>query len=130
MNKLWLILVPVLGYAAVRLFSAKKLETETPLEEPEDVQEDPTVPTQTVRAEIRSARRDLDPVTLQGWSRVTFLCEDGVERKMQFSGDNGVYLTKGETGVLEHLNGKFISFEKDSGEIVAPLYHLTPVEEE
>lgn len=89
-----------------------------------------TIPSELVRATIKSAARDHDPVTLQGWSRVTFSCEDGEERKMQFQGENGVYLVKGETGLLEHRNGSFVSFTKDSGEVVAALYRLRPDEEE
>lgn len=80
--------------------------------------------TQTCRAEILEARREMDPVTLQGWSRVTFLCEDGETRKMYFPGENGVYLLRGEKGALEHREGAFVSFEKDSGEIVGALYHI------
>lgn len=80
--------------------------------------------TETCRAEILEARREMDPVTLQGWSRVIFLCEDGETRKMYFPGENGVYLLKGERGVLEHHEGAFVSFEKDSGEIVGALYHI------
>ena len=81
-------------------------------------------PTQTVRATIKTASRDLDPVTLKGWSRGIFTCEDGEERKMYFEGDNGVYLTKGETGILTHRDGAFVSFEKDSGEVVGALFHI------
>lgn len=96
------------------------------------VQEEETddqTPTQMVRATIRSARREMDPVTLQGWSRVIFTCEDGEERKMYFPGENGVYLTAGESGILEHRDGAFVSFEKDSGEVVGALYHILPEEE-
>ena len=81
-------------------------------------------PAQTVRATIRSASRDMDLVTLQGWSRVTFDCEDGERRKMYFPGENGIYMRAGECGMLEHRDGAFISFEKDSGEIVGVLFHI------
>lgn len=89
-----------------------------------DEERENMLPTETVRATIREACRDMDPVTLQGWSRVIFSCEDGAERKMQFPGENGLYLTEGESGLLEHRNGAFVSFEKDSGEIVGALYHI------
>ena len=95
----------------------------------EDTAPEELAPSQTIRATIRSARREMDPVTLQGWSRVIFDCEDGQERKMYFSGPNGVYLTAGEEGILEHRDGVFVSFEKDSGEIVGALFHI-PAEEE
>lgn len=87
------------------------------------------MPTSTVRATIKSARREMDPVTLQGWSRVIFNCDDGVERKMFFPGDNGVFLVAGESGILEHREGSFVSFEKDSGEIVGAMYHIMPEED-
>ncbi len=93
------------------------------LEEPEA---EDAAQTQSVRAVIKAAQRDMDPVTLQGWSRVIFTCEDGVERKMYFPGKNGVYLVAGEHGLLEHRDGAFVSFEKDSGELVTPMYHLLP----
>lgn len=85
---------------------------------------------QTCRAEILEACRDMDPVTLQGWSRVRFLCEDGEERKFTFAGVNGLYLVSGETGLLEYRGKAFIGFEKDSGEYVSPLFHMLPETEE
>ena len=90
----------------------------------------PEAQTTYVRAVIKSAKRDLDPVTLQGWSRVTFTCEDGTEMKMCFPGSNGVHLISGEAGLLEHSDGAFVSFEKDSGQIVAALYHIPADTEE
>lgn len=109
------------------------VQDEAPEEETaDDIMEDDAddmTPSQTVRATIRSARREMDPVTLQGWSRVIFACEDGEERKMYFPGENGVFLTAGETGLLEHRDGAFVCFEKDSGEIVGALYHILPEED-
>lgn len=102
---------------------------ETEMNEDDTAEEETLAPSQMVRATIKSARREMDPVKLQGWSRVIFTCEDGEERKMYFSGPNGVYLTEGENGVLEHRDGRFISFEKDSGEIVGAMYHILPEEE-
>lgn len=93
-------------------------------------EEEQEEPAETVRATIKAASRDMDPVTLQGWSRVTFTCEDGEERKMYFPGENGVHLVAGERGILEHRNGAFISFEKDSGEVVGVLFHIPAGEEE
>lgn len=116
---------------AAGLLAALKHQLETAGEEPAEnlpAQED-AVQTQCVPATIKSARREMDPVTLQGWSRVIFTCEDGKERKMYFPGENGVYLTAGERGILEHRDGAFVSFEKESGEIVGALYHLLPEEE-
>ena len=85
---------------------------------------------QTCRAEILETCRDLDPVTLQGWSRVSFLCEDGETRKFTFAGVNGVHLVSGETGLLEYRGAAFVGFEKDSGEYISPLFHVLPDAEE
>lgn len=85
---------------------------------------------QTCRAEILEACRDMDPVTLQGWSRVSFLCEDGETRKFTFAGANGLYLVSGEKGLLEYRGKGFVGFEKDSGEYVSPLFHVPPETEE
>lgn len=105
------------------------IREEAVTEEFQDAANDELPPSQSIRATIKSARREMDPVTLQGWSRVIFACEDGEERKMYFPGDNGIYLTAGEDGLLEHRDGAFVSFEKDSGEIVGALYHILPEEE-
>lgn len=85
---------------------------------------------QTCRAEILDACRDMDPVTLQGWSRVSFLCEDGETRKFTFAGVNGLYLVSGEKGLLEYRGKALVGFEKDSGEYVSPLFHVLPETEE
>ena len=92
----------------------------------ETIEEIPS--SQLVWAEIRRVKHDMNPVTLSSWTRIVCDCEDGVERKMSFDGENGMYLSEGDTGMLEHRDGVFVSFEKDSGEVVAPLYHI-PAEE-
>lgn len=85
-------------------------------------------PTQHVRVTIRSVRHDMNPVTLRSWTRLVCDGEDGTEHKMSFDGENGMYLAEGDTGILEHRDGVFVSFEKDTGEVVAILYHI-PAEE-
>ena len=82
--------------------------------------------TETVRATLRKVKHDMNPVTLQGWTRIICDCEDGVERTMSFDGDTGVYLMAGERGLLEHRDGVFVSFTKDSGEMVTKLYRMLP----
>lgn len=82
--------------------------------------------TETVRATLRSVKHDMNPVTLQGWTRIVCDCGDGVVRKMSFDGETGVYLAAGESGLLEHHDGVFVSFTKDSGEVVAKLYRMLP----
>ena len=85
--------------------------------------------TQFVRATIRTVKRDMHPLKLQSWTRIVCDCEDGVERAMSFDGENGIYLAAGDTGILEHRDDVFVSFEKDTGEVVAVLYHI-PAEEQ
>lgn len=89
---------------------------------------EPMLPAERVRASIRRVKRDMNPVTLSPWTRIVCSCADGQERTMSFDGENGKYLAEGDTGVLEHRAGVFVSFEKDSGEVVAQLYHI-PAEE-
>lgn len=96
--------------------------TEAPAEE--------MIETTIVRARIKRVKHDMNPVTLRGWTRLICECEDGQERTMSFDGETGVHLTDGEWGMLEHRNGVFVSFEKDSGEIVAPLYYVPAEDEE
>lgn len=98
--------------------------------EEDEAGEEPQEESRVCRAEILEACRDLDPVTLQGWSRVSFLCEDGVTRKFIFAGVNGLYLASGETGLLEYRGKAFVGFEKDSGEYITPLFHVLPEAEE
>lgn len=127
------VVVMSLMKSAADLLEALKRQLEQSAQDTDDAGAEPeekAAETQTVRAVIKSAHRDMDPVTLQGWSRVIFNCEDGEERKMYFPGENGVYLVASEAGVLEHRDGAFVSFEKDSGEIVTPLFHLLPESEE
>lgn len=119
--------------SAADLLEALKRQLEQAAQDTDDDEagtEEDVAETQTVRAVIKAAHRDMDPVTLQGWSRVIFSCEDGEERKMYFPGEHGVFLVAGEAGVLEHRDGAFVSFEKDSGEVVTPLFHLLPESEE
>lgn len=99
-------------------------EMEAPAEDETAMEE-----TQLIRATIRTAKHDMNPVTLQGWTRIICDCEDGVERTMSFDGDTGVYLTAGESGLLEHRDGVFVSFTKDSGEVVTRLYRMLPGDE-
>ena len=92
----------------------------------EDIQQ---ADTQFVRATIRTVKRDMHPLKLQSWTRIVCDCEDGVERAMSFDGENGIHLAAGDTGILEHRDDVFVSFEKESGEVVAVLYHI-PAEEQ
>lgn len=142
MEKLLLLLIPaaaVIGaiMAGVSMKEARKqhcdevqdipLRDENPgVSDAETIEEIQS--SQLVRAEIRRVKHDMNPVTLSSWTRIVCDCEDGVERKMSFDGENGMYLSEGDTGMLEHRDGVFVSFEKDSGEVVAPLYHI-PAEE-
>lgn len=77
-------------------------------------------------ASVLESSRAMDPLTLQGASRVTFDCEDGKKRKLLIPGPNGVFLTKGDKGLLTFAGSAFISFEKDDGEFVSPLFHTLP----
>lgn len=104
---------------------------ESPVDPIDDMSDDEVdAGTETVMATIKKLRRDLDPVTLTRWSGVVFTCDDGVERKMYFPGENGVYLMVGERGLLEHRDGAFVSFEKENGEIITPLFHIPAEQEE
>ena len=84
--------------------------------------------TVSVRAQITRVRNDMNPVTLRAWTRLECRTEFGEEMQMSFDGEYGIFLKAGETGVLEHRDGAFVSFTKDSGEVVAVLYRI-PAEE-
>ena len=80
------------------------------------------------RAEIVESCREMNPLTLLGGSRITFLCEDGEKRKFFIDGDNGVYLQAGERGVLTYRNTTFICFEKENGDLVGAMYFVDGAE--
>lgn len=121
--KIWMV-IGAAALAAAALF-AKPASAPQEAEEPAVDKED-QAETATVRASIRHVKHDMDPVTLKGWTRLVCDCEDGVERKMTFEGATGVYMTDGEKGLLEHRDGVFVSFTKDSGEVITPMYRLLP----
>ncbi len=137
--KMWWILAGAAAAALVgTLFHSASQKDDEPAipdavdeaEELEDGAAEESVETTIVPAVIKSVRHDHDPVTLSGWTRLVCSCEDGTELTMSFSGNTGVYLTVGERGLLEHREGAFVSFEKENGEIVTPMYHMTPEAEE
>lgn len=86
----------------------------------EDMQ---TAPTEC-RAKVEESFRAMDFMTLQGASRVTFLTGDGQKKKFYIPGESGAFLVKGDEGVLEYRDQTFLSFVKDSGEVVGAMYHI------
>lgn len=80
------------------------------------------------RACVEDACRAMDFMTLQGASRVTFRTEEGEKLEFHIPGDSGIHLISGDQGLLEYQQQTFITFVKDSGEIVGALYHI-PAEE-
>lgn len=80
------------------------------------------------RACVKESNRAMDFMTLQGASRVTFLTEDGQTLKFHIPGESGAFLFKGDEGLLEYRDQTFLSFVKDSGEVVGAMYHI-PAEE-
>lgn len=119
----------VILLAVVALFRSRPAQ-EPAAEAEEAVTLEPSPETRTVRAMIRRVKHDMNPVTLRGWTRIVCDCEDGAERTMSFDGETGVYLAAGESGLLEHREGVFVSFTKDSGEVVTGLYRLLPGEQD
>lgn len=141
---LWLLIPAVVGVGAFMAGISRQEDKGHPYDEAQDValrdeeagtddddadEAEDLPPTELVRAEIKRVKRDMNPVTLSSWTRIVCACADGVERTMSFDGESGMFLSEGDTGVLEHREGVFVSFEKDSGEVVAPMYHI-PAEEE
>lgn len=81
---------------------------------------------QKTNATVLEASRAMDPLTLQGASRVTFECPDEQKRKFFIPGQNGAFLKVGDKGVLTFSGATFISFEKEDGEFISPLFHTVP----
>lgn len=75
-------------------------------------------------AVVEDACRAMDIITLQGASRVTFRTADGQKRKYLIPGEGGLHLRPGDEGTLEYHGQTFISFTKESGEIVGALYYI------
>lgn len=92
-----------------------------PEKEPGDVRK-----SEKIGAVVLESSRAMDPLTLQSASRVSFDCNDGMKRKFFIPGRNGVFLAKGERGLLTFAGSTFISFDKLNGEFVSPLFHTVP----
>ena len=84
----------------------------------------------TIPARVKESSRAMDPLTLTGASRVTFVTEDDTELKFHIPGENGAYILPGEEGLLSYKGSTFISFEKASGEIIGVYYRMTADAEE
>lgn len=76
------------------------------------------------RASVEAASRAMDFMTLQGASRVTFRLEDDRKLKFYIPGESSAHLLRGDQGVLEYRGQTFLSFVKDSGEVVGALYYI------
>jgi len=136
--KLWTILAAFAAGAATHfLLRERHKETEAPvmsegatyeLNHDEAVIEDTPDAAVQISAVIKESCREMDPITLRGASRLSFQCDDGQKRDFFVPGESGVYLVAGERGSLEYQGTTFISFTKESGEVVGALYHI-PAEE-
>jgi len=93
--------------------------------EPEE-QLETAIQTEAISAVVMESNRAMDPLTLQGASRVKLDCADGKKRKFVIPGPNGAFLIKGDSGCLTFAGSSFISFEKDSGEFISPLFRTVP----
>lgn len=96
-------------------------------QEGREEQEETEAPVQ-IGAVIAESCREMDPITLRGASRLSFRCEDGEKRDFFIPGESGVHLVSGERGTLEYQGLTFLSFTKESGEVVGALFHI-PAEE-
>lgn len=79
--------------------------------------------------QISSIQRDMNPLTLQGQSIVTFTGGDAPDVVFTIPSASGQYLRTGEWGMLEVQGDQFLSFTKDSGEIVGAMYHVPSPQE-
>lgn len=78
----------------------------------------------TCRAVVTGAYREMDPITLQARTVVTFCLPDESTWQAGVSGEGGQYLQPGDEGLLERSGDVFLSFVKDSGEVIGAMYYI------
>lgn len=105
-------------------------QEETPIQSGVDMETDnqpaDMIQNEVIGAVVIESSRAMDPLTLQGASRVKMECADGKKRKFVIPGPNGAFLIKGDRGLLTFAGSSFISFEKESGEFICPLFRTVP----
>lgn len=84
----------------------------------------------TCRAVVREAFRAMDPITLQARTAVVFVLPDDSTWKAFIQGEGGSHLLPGDEGLLERSGDVFLSFAKDSGEVIGAMYYVPAAPEE
>ena len=82
-----------------------------------------------VSATVKSCCRRMDPLTLNGANEAVFLLEDGVEIKLNFSGEGGLHIKPGDHGMLTWKGTRLIRFEMDNGDVVGGSFYAPAGEE-
>lgn len=82
-----------------------------------------------VPARVIACHRSMDPFSLTGGSVVTFGLEDGTELTFRITGEGGLYLKTGDTGMLTWSGNTLILFEKDNGDVFGGMFYAPAVEE-
>lgn len=83
-----------------------------------------------VKATVKTCFRRMDPLSLNSGNEAVFLLEDGTEVKLNFTGDGGLHIKEGDSGLLTWRGMRLIRFEKDSGEVIGGMFYAPAGEEE
>ncbi|MBQ8201821.1 MAG: hypothetical protein IJZ74_08645 [Clostridia bacterium] len=89
-----------------------------------DEETEEPIPMTDAAAQVLASSRTMDPVTLCPASLVTFVMEDGRERRLSVRGEGGIHLQIGDRGLLQTQGDDFICFEKDNGEVIGAMYYI------
>lgn len=81
-------------------------------------------------AEVVNCYRRMDPINLQASNEAVFRLEDESEVKLNFEGEGGLHLKKGDRGMLTWRGMRLIRFEKDTGEVIGGMFYAPAGEEE
>lgn len=82
-----------------------------------------------VPATVKSCLRRMDPLSLNSGNEAVFLLEDGTEVKLNFSGEGGLYLKAGDSGLLTWRGMRLLRFEREDGAVFGGMFYAPAGEE-
>ena len=95
----------------------------------EDVVFDSCREQESMTAQVQTCFRRMHPLLLRAENEASFLLENGTVVKLHFLGEGGLYLKKGDRGVLTWRDTQLIRFEKDNGDLITGLFYAPMGEE-
>ena len=78
---------------------------------------------ESMTAQVQTCFRRMHPLLLRPENEASFLLENDTVVKLHFLGDGGLYLKKGDRGLLTWKDTQLIRFEKDNGDLITGLFY-------